>query len=40
MYSTPNKSLKVRYKYIKYIHAFSTLQNLHMKNEDEMWRVV
>jgi hypothetical protein len=39
MHNTPNKSPNIKYKYIKYVHAFYKLQHLHMKNEEEMTRV-
>jgi hypothetical protein len=37
MHNTPNKSPKIKYKYIKYVNAFPTLQNLHIKYKDETW---
>jgi hypothetical protein len=36
MHNTPNKSPKIRYKYIKHVNAFPTLQNLHIKYEEEV----
>jgi hypothetical protein len=36
MHNTPNKSPKIRYKYIKYVNAFPTSQ-IYTSSEEEMW---